>query len=167
MIIKYICIEEFEIPFCDEDGGNTKKFYIIKKGSQWNLDPALSGTDLKLKNNRNEDVFIDISNETLDNYFVRTIDKPELFCDSDGYPEAIIIPKSILESEVMKEAFKYFSKYMLENEDDPDSYFLDNKYSETGIKWAMFDGDMAEVITDIEKETLYKVWQVKINEYPF
>lgn len=169
---RYVCIEEFEVPILDEEGtvlnedGNYYGAIPIKKGSQWSLDgtDTLCGADLKLTNETN---FIEISNERLENCFIKIIDKPELFCDSDGYPEAIIIPKSILESEVMKEAFKYFSKYMLENEDDPDSYFLDNKYSETGIKWAMFDGDMAEVITDIEKETLYKVWQVKINEYPF
>lgn len=168
---RYVCIEEFEVPILDEEGGTTEKYSKVKKGSQWNLDPentyTLTGAELRLENNDDELDWIEISNETLENYFIKIIDKPELFCDSDGYPEAIIIPKSISESEVMKEAFKYFSKYMLENEDDPDSYFLDNKYSETGIKWAMFDGDMTEVITNAEEEILYKAWEVKINQYPF
>lgn len=164
MIIKYICIEEFEIPFCDEDGGNTKKFYIIKKGSQWNLDPALSGTDLKLKNNRNEDVFIDISNETLDNYFVQMIDEIQAWGMPHGTKSTaiIVLPKFIAENEIMKEAKRFFKEIF-----DSSLCYLDDNYSEIGIKIKEINGIMTDVVTNIEEESLYKVWQVEINEYPF
>jgi len=172
MIKKYVCIEEFEVPILDEEGcvlnedGNYYATIPVKKGSQWNLDgtDTLCGADLKLTNETN---FIEISNERLEKYFVEMINEATIFSDRDGYLEAIILPKSIPEDKIMEEALKYFTKYMLENEDDPDSYFLDNKYTETGIKWAMFDGDMTEVITNVEEEILYKTWEIKINQYPY
>lgn len=170
MIIKYVCIEEFEIPFCDENGGTTEKYLKVKKGSQWNLDAentyTLTGAELRLENNDDELDWIEISNETLDNFFVQMIDKATLF-DSYNGPRIIILPKTMKEDKIMEEAKKCFEKYCDEYLDKDHDYFLDDEYSEIGIKRAMFEGDMTDTVTDIEKEILYKVWQVKINQYPF
>lgn len=170
MIIKYVCIEDFEVPFCDEDGGTTEKYSKVKKGSQWNLDPentyTLTGAELRLENNDDELDWIEISNETLDNFFVQMIDKATLF-DSYNGPRIIILPKTMKEDKIMEEAKKCFEKYCDEYLDKDHDYFLDDEYSEIGIKRAMFEGDMTDTVTDIEKEILYKVWQVKINQYPF
>lgn len=170
MVEKYICIEEFEIPFCDEDGEITERFSTLKKGSQWNLDPkntyTLTGAELRLENNDDELDWIEISNETLEEYFVEMINKTTLFDSYDG-PRIIVLPKTIPEDEIMEEAKKCFKKYCDEYLDEDHDYYLDDEYSEIGIKRAMFEGDMTDTVTDIEKETLYKVWQVKIYEYPF
>lgn len=170
MIIKYVCIEDFEVPFCDEDGGTTEKYSKVKKGSQWNLDPentyTLTGAELRLENNDDELDWIELSNETLENCFVQMIDEATLFDSYDG-PRIIVLPKTISEDKIMEEAKKCFEKYCDEYLDKDHDYYLDDEYSEIGIKRAMFEGDMTDTVTDIEKETLYKVWQVKINEYPF
>ena len=166
MIIKYVCIEDFEIPFCDEYGGTTEKYSKVKKGSQWNLDGTntLCGADLKLTNEAN---FIEISNERLEKYFAEMIDEATVFSDEDGYPTVVILPKSTPEDKIMSEALKCFSKYMTEEEDYPDSYFLDDKYSEIGINRVMYEENMTDVATNVEEDTLYKVWQVEINQYPY
>ncbi|WP_443863181.1 hypothetical protein [Fusobacterium ulcerans] len=171
MIIKYVCIEDFEVPILDEEGSflNEDGSYYgtipIKKGSQWNLDgtDTICGADLKLTNETN---FIEISNERLEKYFVEMIDEATLFDSYDG-PKIIVLPKTTKEDEIMEEAKKCFEKYCDEYLDKDHDYYLDDEYSEIGIKRVMFEGDMTDTVTDIEKETLYKVWQVKINEYPF
>lgn len=171
MAKNYICIEEFEVPILDEEGsvfnedGNYYGTIPIKKGSQWNLDgtDTLCEADLKLTNERD---FIEISNERLEKYFVEMINKTTLFDSYDG-PRIIVLPKTIPEDKIMKEARKCFKKYCDEYLDEDHDYYLDDNYSEIGIKRAMFEGDMTDTVTDIEKETLYKVWQVKIYEYPF
>lgn len=171
MIIKYVCIEDFEVPFCDEDGGTTEKYSKVKKGSQWNLDPentyTLTGAELRLENNDDELDWIEISNERLEKYFVEMIDEATVFEEYDAGPVIIVIPKDIPENEIIEEAKKCFKKYSDECLDENHDYYLDDKYSEAGIKRAMCDGDITDVATDIEKEILYKVWQVKINQYPF
>lgn len=172
MIIKYVCIEEFEVPILDEEGSflNEDGSYYgtipIKKGSQWNLDgtDTICGADLKLTNETN---FIEISNERLEKYFVEMIDEATVFEEYDAGPVIIVIPKDIPENEIIEEAKKCFKKYSDECLDENHDYYLDDKYSEAGIKRAMCDGDITDVATDIEKEILYKVWQVKINQYPF
>lgn len=170
MIIKYVCIEDFEVPFCDEDGGTTEKYSKVKKGSQWNLDPentyTLTGAELRLENNDDELDWIELSNETLENCFIQMIDEATLFDSYDG-PRRIVLSKTISEDKIMEEAKKCFEKYCNEYLDKDHDYYLDDEYSEIGIKRAMFEGDMTDTVTDIEKETLYKVWQVKINQYPF
>lgn len=74
MIKKYICIEEFEIPFCDENGGTTERYSMVKKESCWNLDTentyTLTGAELRLEDNNSELNWIEISNETLENCFI-------------------------------------------------------------------------------------------------
>lgn len=171
MAKNYICIEEFEVPILDEEGsvfnedGNYYGTIPIKKSSQWNLDgtDTICGADLKLTNERD---FIEISNERLEKYFVEMINKTTLFDSYDG-PRIIVLPKTISENKIMEEARKCFKKYCDEYLDEDHDYYLDDNYSEIGIKRAMFEGDMTDTVTDIEKETLYKVWQVKIYEYPF
>lgn len=168
MIIKYVCIEDFETPFCDEDGGTTEKYSKVKKGSQWNLDAentyTLTGTELRLENNDDELDWIEISNETLDNCFVQMIDEIQAWGMPHGTKSTaiIVLPKSISENELMKEARRFFKEIF-----DSSLCYLDDNYSEIGIKRKEINGIMTDVVTNIEEESLYKVWQVKINEYPF
>ncbi|MEQ3307269.1 hypothetical protein AAA294_07210 [Fusobacterium varium] len=171
MIIKYVCIEEFEIPFCDEDGWTTERFSTVKKGSQWNLDTentyTLTGAELRLENNNDELDWIELSNETLENCFIEMINEATVFEEYDAGPTIIVIPKYIPENEIIEEAKKCFKKYCDECLEENHDYYLDDKYSEIGIKRAMCDGDITDVATNVEEEILYKVWQVEINQYPF
>lgn len=160
---KYVCIEEFEVPILNNDG-NTE-YIKFEKGSKWEIenDCTIFAGNIKLKNEKS---LVELMEEKIDKYFVEMINKTTLFDSYDG-PRIIVLPKTIPEDEIMEEAKKCFKKYCDEYLDEDHDYYLDDEYSEIGIKRAMFEGDMTDTVTDIEKETLYKVWQVKIYEYPF
>ena len=73
-MIKYRCIEEFEIPKVDNNGFETGQYFFVEVDSVWSLDRGaycIYGQN-RLENNDilgESPSWIEISDETLERYF--------------------------------------------------------------------------------------------------
>ena len=69
----YKCVKDFNIETYDEDGFSTEKFSVIKSGTEWERNDYTNiiGGDVHL-DSVDGSQWIEISNETLKNYFIES-----------------------------------------------------------------------------------------------
>lgn len=74
----YMCVKEFVVPKYDDDGFTTNDYIAIEKDSVWELndDTRHIGGDHHLDKNETLE-WVEISNETLESYFVELPEQVE------------------------------------------------------------------------------------------
>lgn len=73
MLDKYVCKENLEIPFEDEDGRISDRYGVAQKGSIWKISDEIGESDVRLYLVSGDSDFswMDICNETLEASFTR------------------------------------------------------------------------------------------------